>query len=147
YLRTEFGGVYWAFSVDAVTDASRYAFMDLDNSLGFGGSIIEQTGPATWLLHMEDAASFLYDDDDDDVLVQLRLEPAIAALAPTIRGDMNCDGVRDGRDIAGFVQALLSPADYMTTNSTCPTLNGDFTGDGQVTAEDAPGFMQVLLGL
>src|SRR5262249_36960736 len=98
YLRTEFGAEYWAFSADTITDASRYAFMDLDNSLGLGGSIIEQTGPATWLLHMDDAASYLYDDDDDDVLVQLRFEPAVAALAPTLRGDMTCDGLRDGRD-------------------------------------------------
>ncbi len=146
YLRSEFGGVYWAFSVDTISDASRYAFMDLDNSLGLGGSIIEQTGPTTWLLHMDDAASFYYDDDDDDVLVQLRLEPAIAAHAPTRRGDMDCDGLCDGRDIAGFVQALSDAAGYMTANATCPILNADYDGDNRVTVADVEGFTGALLG-
>ncbi len=146
YQRTEFGGVYWAFSIDTITDASRYAFIDLDDSLGFGGSIIEQTGPTTWLLHMDDAASFYYDDDDDDVLVQLRLEPAGGIQVPTVRGDLDCNGVRDGLDIAPFVQVLLNPAGFMNDNPGCPIVNADFDGDSLVTPEDVPGMVNCLLG-
>lgn len=51
---------------------------DRDNSLGKNGSIIEQTGPNTWVLHLDDVGSG--DDDDDDVLIRIRLEPD----APTV---------------------------------------------------------------
>jgi hypothetical protein len=75
YQQTEFGGTYWAFSVDTTSDASRYAFIDVDNSIGLSGSIVEPIDPTTWLLHLDDAASFLVDDDDDDVLIQIRVNP------------------------------------------------------------------------
>ena len=70
----------WAFS-DADDRASIVAFTDVDNSLGMGGSIIQQTGADTWLLHLDDALSYLYDDDDNDVLMQLRVAPS-SAIAP-----------------------------------------------------------------
>lgn len=41
-----------------------------------GGCIIEQTGPLTWLLHLDDA--FSSDDDDNDVFIQIRLEPVVS---------------------------------------------------------------------
>jgi hypothetical protein len=71
----------YAFSNDT-DQASIIAFSDVDNSLGMGGSIIQRTGPNTWLLHLDDALSYLYDDDDNDVLMQVRVipEPATWAL-------------------------------------------------------------------
>lgn len=30
----------------------------------------------TWLIHLDDALSYLYDDDDNDVLVQVRVAPS-----------------------------------------------------------------------
>ena len=85
YEKTDWGSTYWAFSVDTTTDGSRCAFMDLDNSLGLGGSIVEPTGPGTWTLHLDDAASYMIDDDDNDILIQMRLapvpEPATTLLA------------------------------------------------------------------
>jgi len=75
YEKTDWGGTLWAFSADTVSDASRCAFMDLDNSLGYGGSIVEQISLTTWTLHLDDAGSYTFDDDDNDVLIQLRLAP------------------------------------------------------------------------
>ena len=69
------GNTYWAFSNNSVADASRYAFMDLNNSLGWGGKVIQQMEQYQWKMHLDDAASYLFDDDDDDVLVSLRVDP------------------------------------------------------------------------
>jgi hypothetical protein len=72
---TEFGGqTGFAFSKD--TDrASIVAFTDVANSLGMGGSIIQRTGPETWLLRLDDALSYRFDDDNNDVLMQVRVAP------------------------------------------------------------------------
>ncbi len=71
----------WAFS--SGTDlASIVAFSDIDDSLGLGGSIIQQTGPDTWVLHLDDALSYKYDDDDNDVLMSLHITPISAAPEP-----------------------------------------------------------------
>jgi hypothetical protein len=75
YEKTDFGSTEWAFSIDTVTVASRVAFLDLNNTLGLGGSIVEPTGPTTWLLHLDDAVSYLFDDDNNDLYVQIRLVP------------------------------------------------------------------------
>lgn len=66
---------------DAENPSSINAFTDVNNSLGMGGTVVEQTGNFTWLLHLDDAAPFL-DDDDNDVVVQVRLMPANAASVP-----------------------------------------------------------------
>ena len=72
---TVFGNMSgFAFS-NATDQASVVAFTDVDNSLGMGGSIIQRTGPLTWLLHLDDAESFRVDDDDNDVLMQVRVAP------------------------------------------------------------------------
>jgi len=72
---TVFGSLSgFAFS-NGADQASIVAFTDVDNSLGMGGSIIQRTGPQTWLLHLDDAVSYLFDDDDNDVLMQLRVAP------------------------------------------------------------------------
>ena len=63
----------WLFSDGAPTEQSIESFSDRDNSLGGGGSIIEKTGSATWVLHLDDVGST--DDDDADILIQIRLGP------------------------------------------------------------------------
>jgi hypothetical protein len=64
----------WAFSTG--TDrASIVSFSDVDNSLGMNHNITQQTSPTTWLLHLDDALSYLFDDDDNDVLMQIRVAP------------------------------------------------------------------------
>ena len=62
----------WAFS-DWTDQASLVAFSDIDDSLGLGGSIIQQIGPNNWVLHLDDAVSYLVDDDDNDILLVLRI--------------------------------------------------------------------------
>jgi hypothetical protein len=82
---TTFAGASgWAFS-NGTDQASIVAFSDIDNSLGLGGSIIQQTGANTWVLHLDDALSYLYDDDDNDVLIQLRItdKPVTTVPEPT----------------------------------------------------------------
>src|SRR5262249_53525236 len=61
------------------------------------------------------------------------------------RGDMNCDGRRDGEDIGPFLQALVNPAGYATDHPICTSISGDFNGDDQVTAADVDGFVSCLV--
>jgi hypothetical protein len=71
---TQFGSQSgWAFS-NGTDHASLIAFTDVDDSLGMGGSIIQQTSANTGLLHLDDSVSV--DDDDNDVLMQLRVAAA-----------------------------------------------------------------------
>jgi hypothetical protein len=71
----------WAFS-NRTDQASIVAFSDIDNSLGLGGSIIQQTSPNTWVLHLDDALSYKYDDDDNDVLIRLRITSKPVSTVP-----------------------------------------------------------------
>jgi hypothetical protein len=76
YMETDFGGIDYAFSSDTVDTPSRTAFMDLDNSLGLGGSVYQKINNTTYLMHLDDARSYFIDDDDNDVLMQITLTPA-----------------------------------------------------------------------
>ena len=80
YLKT---GNDWAFSAPGLNRAAVESFWDRDNSLGMSSSIVEKTGPHTWVLHLDDVGSG--DDDDNDVLIQIRLEP-VAPTAPGVPG-------------------------------------------------------------
>ena len=72
---TEFGSATgWAFS-SGTDRASVVAFSDVDDSLHMGGGIMQQTSSTTWLLHLDDALSYQFDDDDNDVLMQVRVVP------------------------------------------------------------------------
>lgn len=56
----------------------------------------------------------LVEFDDIDDLVQALLDPAAYSAAhggvdPLIRGDLNVDGLLDGRDIKGFLNLILGP--------------------------------------
>jgi hypothetical protein len=63
-------------------------------------------------------------------------------------GDMNCDGVVDGRDIQGFVLALTDPATYSSTAPgwDCTLLNADVNLDGARNGQDIAPFVQLLIG-
>jgi hypothetical protein len=76
-------GPVYAFS-SASDAAAREVFTDRDGNLGGGGSIMEATGPGAWLLRCDDAASF--DDDDSDILLQLRLDAQVYAQGPRVTG-------------------------------------------------------------
>ena len=61
------------------------AFSNIDNHLGMSGSVVQQTGQYSWLLHLDGATST--DNDNNDVLIQLRIAPndhaAVITTAPT----------------------------------------------------------------
>jgi len=78
---TTFSGSGWAFS-NSTDQASLVAFSDIDNSLGLGGSIIQQTSNNTWVLHLDDAQSYLVDDDDNDVLIRLAITSKPVSTVP-----------------------------------------------------------------
>jgi hypothetical protein len=72
----------YAFSTDSVTPGSRTAFMDLDNSLGYGGSVIHPIATDTYRLFLDDANSYRFDDNDHDLLVDVRVAPDAGTAAP-----------------------------------------------------------------
>jgi hypothetical protein len=60
------------------------------------------------------------------------------------RGDMNCDGQTDFKDINPFILALSKPDQYVATYPECPILNGDMNGDGSVDFGDINPFVAAL---
>ncbi len=61
-------------------------------------------------------------------------------------GDLNCDLVVDGRDIAPFVMGSLDPAAYEAAYPDCPWSNADMNCDAAVDATDIFFFLECLLG-
>jgi hypothetical protein len=63
-------------------------------------------------------------------------------------GDMNCDGVVDIADIAGFALALVDAATYSSTAPgwDCTLLNADVNLDGARNGQDVAPFVQLLIG-
>ncbi|HZZ41954.1 MAG TPA: hypothetical protein VFE58_03390 [Tepidisphaeraceae bacterium] len=76
-METAFGGTYFAFSDDTTSASARTAYMDLGNKLGMGGNVVESLGSNEYLLHLDDAASYMIDDNNNDFLIQLRIVPAV----------------------------------------------------------------------
>ncbi len=97
YEKTEWlGSTYWAFSSEYATDlASFIAFWDPTLSFSPTGNIVQQTSPTTWVLHLDDAASYLVDDNNSDVLMQVRLVP-----------------VPEPSTLSMFIISLLGPIGY-----------------------------------
>ena len=71
---TAFGEEFFVSTAED-SDAAVVAFQDKDGSLGLDDkSILEQIAPDKWLLHLDDANSYRYDDDDNDIPIVIRLE-------------------------------------------------------------------------
>jgi len=70
------------------------------------------------------------------------LTPAASVLA----GDLNCDGSANALDIGSFVQALVDPAGYAASNTSCNISNADLNGDGSVNGVDSQSFMNTAFG-
>jgi hypothetical protein len=74
---------HWAFSHDTKSKEASEAFQDRDNSLRNNGSVVEKTGPSTWVLHLDDLGLLGDgDDDDNDVLIEIRLVPTSPPSKP-----------------------------------------------------------------
>ncbi len=82
------------------------------------------------------------------VVIALAVFAGVARPAGAIpRGDCNCDGVINGKDIQAWVDAFLNPTAYATRNPTCSRCTADLDGDGSVTAADRPILINCALGL
>lgn len=67
---------YWAFSTSN-DPGSLVSFTDVNNSLGWGGSILQAVGTNIWVLHLNDAAHYtLSSGEANNILVQIRLQPS-----------------------------------------------------------------------
>jgi hypothetical protein len=99
---TRFGGVEeWAFS-NRNDPPSRVVFQDGGNLLGLGGNVIEQILPDVWILHLDNAASVPFDDDNDDIVIRMRL------VRPPC--DATGNGVVDSADLQAQISALSASA-------------------------------------
>ena len=66
----------WSFSNQVSSNQpSLISFADLGNTLGLNHSITQQTSSTTWVLWLDDALSYLYDDDNNDVIMEIILVP------------------------------------------------------------------------
>ncbi len=64
---------------------------------------------------------------------------------PAILGDMNCDMMLDGDDIAPFVEALIAPMQYIADHPDCNGNLADMNLDGVRNAADVDLFIGALL--
>ena len=74
---------------------------------------------------------------------------ADATLTVTCRGDSNCDGAVNWRDIDFFVAAMnnndwLWEQQFLPGVPTCPFANNDTNGDGIVTWRDIDPFVAAI---
>ncbi|MEZ5325559.1 MAG: hypothetical protein R3F19_10900 [Verrucomicrobiales bacterium] len=68
------GRQHYAF-VAGGDQASRGAFYDVDGSSGKEGEHGVETIDDHFLLHLDDAASYTFDDNDQDILIEIWFEP------------------------------------------------------------------------
>jgi len=61
------------------------------------------------------------------------------------KGDMNCDGVRNGRDVSPFVFAFIDPAVYNSIYVQCDATRADIDDNGSTDAADISSFVDLLL--
>src|ERR1700728_1919569 len=73
---TQYSQSGWAFSDEVgANQAALISFADLSNALGLNHSITQPTSSTTWVLWLDDAVSYLYDDDNNDVIMEILLVP------------------------------------------------------------------------
>jgi hypothetical protein len=74
YLFSSWGGGFWGYSSHlggTPTAGDRETFLDINNSLPWGGNAIEVRGANDWVLHLDAPYSRVYDDDDNELLVRV----------------------------------------------------------------------------
>ena len=72
-------------------------------------------------------------------IAHLRMIPYVCG------GDMNCDGLVNGLDVAAFVQALMDPAGYATDHPDCNAAHADMNGDNLINVVDVASFVAKAL--
>ncbi|MBU0639152.1 MAG: right-handed parallel beta-helix repeat-containing protein [Planctomycetes bacterium] len=88
-----------------------------------------------------------FDWDNEPRVMAGRVDMGIDEFSgrPFVFGDLNCDGERDGFDIAPFVLALQGPDPYYAVYPDCTIENADCNSDGFVDGFDIDAFMDLLL--
>ena len=139
------GTDYWAFST-GTDQASKVAFTDVNNSLGIGGKIIQQTGVNSWTMHLSDAAHYTVSlDMANNILIQIRLVvdqtgPPSAQQTAGSKGE-----AIDGSWSANFADAktsghldlsLTQSPDGAVVGTYTSSMGGAGTMKGQLTGID-----------
>jgi hypothetical protein len=71
------GQDYYAFSTNR-DEASLVSFSDVYNTLGFGGKILQDAGPNTWIMHLNDAAHYTIAlNMANNIVIGVRLAPDV----------------------------------------------------------------------
>lgn len=78
YERSDYMGDLTAYS-NGSTLSDMTAFTDTDNSRG---GAIEVVSANDWILHLDDAWSFRFDDDDNDLVVRVWIDPSAPVPVP-----------------------------------------------------------------
>ncbi len=137
YMQSTFGSSGYAFSNLYTTDpASITAFSDPDHDYSATGNIVTQTGSTTWVLHLDDAVSYQIDDNDHDVLMQVRLAPTTTGTTTTTTTVTASTGT------ATYGQPVVLTATVTDTGPTPSGLvefNDDTTGTDLGAGIQAPG--------
>ena len=77
------------------------------------------------------------------ILDNLNLSDGV--VVPVTPGDVNCDGLINGSDIAAFVTAVVDPAGYDAAFPGCNILNADTDTSGMADTADITSFAALLL--
>lgn len=125
------GQTYWAFS-SGTDQGSRVAFSDVCNSLGMGGSILQQTSSATWVMHLNDAAHYTISQcEANNILIQVRLAASTAAQ-PRVGGPLTCTlstiSGPYGCAISGFVVSSTGASPFAEQGTLVADGNGSLVG-------------------
>lgn len=151
------------YSLGAHTVSTDLGDLDGDGDLDW---VLSSFGGGFWRVYENDGAgNFTFDQDmsadsnpgccivvdvNNDSAMDIVLLDEIANTVrimmntPLIPGDMNCDGLVNGADIAPFVQAVLDPAAYATQFPDCDINNGDANSDTNVNVADVAAFAALL---
>lgn len=85
YNLSNYNGNLFSFSnrlLGFPTSSDLATFTDTDNSLRLGGGVVESIGSNMWILHLDDAWSYMYDDDDNEMLIKVWIAPTASIPEP-----------------------------------------------------------------
>ncbi|MER2540011.1 MAG: hypothetical protein ABTQ26_12290 [Azonexus sp.] len=85
YNLSNYNGNLFSFSsrlLSSPRNSDLATFTDTDNSLRLGGSVVESIGSNMWILHLDDAWSYMYDDDDNEMLIKVWIAPTAGIPEP-----------------------------------------------------------------
>lgn len=85
YNLSDYAGDLFAFSRNinnSPTASDLSVFTDTDGSLRLGGSVVEAVGDNDWVLHLDDAWSYRFDDDDNEMVIRVWIDQTATAPVP-----------------------------------------------------------------